>query len=105
MPGSFLESDLPIFTNTDEFGYVATWTPSGGSATTVNGVFDDVNLVINPYDGSTEGQTDAVFVCSLSDVSGVRQKDTIEVNGDVYVVKVVPSSTSNNMIRLGLRRQ
>jgi hypothetical protein len=104
MPGSFLETDLPVFTNTDEFGEAATWTPDGGVATTVNGQFFDLNMNINPFTGENETNVDALFVCAVSDVPGIKQGEAMVIDSVTYYVKTVPSSQSDYMYHLKLRK-
>lgn len=104
MAGAFLEDDLPIFTNTDDFGVTATWTPTDGNPTSVDGQFFDLNMQINPFTGTNNTTTDAIFVCSVSDTPGIKQGEPMVIDGTNYEVKIVPSSTSNYMRNLGINR-
>ncbi len=104
MPGDFLENDLTIFTSTAEFGTVAVWTPTDNNPVNVSGIFDDVRFKINPFTGDNDSTTDAVFTCAISDVEGILQGETMVIDSVTYKVKVVPSSTSDYMYELKLRR-
>jgi len=103
MAGTLLEDDLPYILDTDEFAYQATWTPSGGDPTTVDGFWTDANLFINPYTGEVESNIDATFFCKASDMAGAKQGDALVVNSISYTIFKVPSSQSNITAKFGLK--
>jgi hypothetical protein len=110
MSGSFLEDDLSIFTNIDEFGTEGTWTAEVGSAVTVNGIFEDLQIEIDPFTGVIITNAGIFFTCAKSDVPDIKQGEpiVIEVEGsdETFLVKNVPqSSRSHHTIKLELRRQ
>lgn len=107
MAGEFFQDDIDAgaFFDTDDFAYSTTYTPDGGSPVPVNGQFIDLNMNINPFTGENESNTDALFVCASSEVPGVRQGDTFLIDSIIWVVKVIPTSTSNKISRIGINRQ
>ena len=81
-------ADRAAFFDTDEFGSAATWTPAGGSATTVNGVFDsEYQEVAISQVGVALSQPR--FVCRTADVSGAAEGDTLSVGATSYTIRVV----------------
>ncbi len=82
-------ADLAIFFDTDDWAVASTWTPSGGSATTVNGIFDR-----EFYESDAGGTVPVVseqprFTCRKSDMSTVAAGDTLNVNSTNYSIEVV----------------
>ena len=81
--------DEPIseFFGTDDFAEVATYTPSGGTPVTVNGIFDleyvDIDLGGIPIAGLK-----AVFTCATDDIPGGSEGDAISVRGVDYTIMV-----------------
>jgi len=81
--------DLAVFLSVDDFGVAATYTPSGGSAATVNGIFD------HEYFAADAGGSVAVaieqprFLCRTADVSSAAEGDALTVNATNYTIKVV----------------
>lgn len=79
------DEDIDAFFDTDDFAVAATYTPSGGSASTVNGIFDDeyFDEVGGPV--GIEG-SQPKFMCKLEDVSAVSQGDALSVGGITYQI-------------------
>jgi hypothetical protein len=81
--------ELAIFFAVDDFGVAATYTPSGGSPVTVNGIFD------NEFFEADAGGTVAVaiqqprFQCRTSDVASAAEGDAITINSVSYIIRVV----------------
>ena len=81
--------ELAVFFGVDDFGTAATYTPSGGSSTTVNGIFD------NEFFEADAGGMVAVaiqqprFQCRTSDVSAAAEGDAITINSVAYIIRVV----------------
>lgn len=105
MPGDFITDDLDTFFETSEFAIDAVYTPSGGEATDVVVIFDDYNVNINPYTGEINNTFDGVIFGKYSDFENARHKDTIVIDGTTYELLPRPSSTSNAMIEIGVKRQ
>lgn len=97
-----IDEDLDIIFSTDDHGVAATWTPTGGDATTVNGYFMDQDMIINPHTGEIafEGAT---FTCARADMSTAKQGDALVANSQAYTILTVPSSQSNKIIKFGLK--
>ena len=84
-----IETDVEraVFFNTDDFGVAGTYTPSGGSASTVNGIFDkDFSLVEVGNQVGLESN-DPRFLCRSSDVPSVASGDTMVVNSVTYTIR------------------
>ena len=62
-------ADRAIFVGVDDFGVAATYTPSGGSASTVNGVFDNDFIEIDVGGGVGGAMQQPRFHCRTGDVS------------------------------------
>lgn len=77
--------DIDAFFDTDDFATAATYTPDGGSPSTVKGIFDDEYF--DEVGGSVgiEGSQPR-FMCKLEDVSDVSQGDALSVNGISYQI-------------------
>jgi len=81
--------DRAVFFSVDDFGVAATYTPSGGSPVTVNGIFD------HDYYAADAGGSVAVaieqprFLCRTADVASAAEGDALTVNSTNYTVKVV----------------
>lgn len=97
MVGSFLNDDLDTMLNTDEFAESVTWTPSVGDATSIDGIFDQTHVDINPITGEVINE-DPVFTCKADDVSGIKQGDTITRSAVVYkILKAILDETGYQM--------
>ena len=91
--------DLAAFFDPAEFASAATYTPAGGSAATVNGIFD--NGFADPL--GIEGGAPR-FTCVAADVAGVAHGDALAVDGTTYrVVGVEPDGTG--LVALKLQEQ
>jgi hypothetical protein len=77
-------SDLSDFFLTDDFGIAATYTPDGGSASTINVLFDNpFNSVPLEGERDIESNTPTALAVS-SDVSSVAHGDVIVINSITY---------------------
>ncbi|MEK9917973.1 MAG: head-tail joining protein [Pelagibacteraceae bacterium] len=81
--------DLAIFFSVDDFGVAATWTPSGGAATTVNGIFDREYLAADAGGTVAFAIEQPRLVCRTADVSTAAEGDALVVNSTNYTIKVV----------------
>ncbi len=86
MSGSFLTDDLSSVFYTGDFSIVGTYTPSGGSPASVNGIFDDEDLEVDAGDGSLVLQRSAKFTCSSGDVTGIAEGDAFTIAAVSYTV-------------------
>lgn len=81
-------ADRAVFFDTDEFGTAATWTPSGGSAATVNGVFDSEYQEVGVSQVGV-ALAQPRFVCRTADASTAAEGDTLLVGSTTYTIRVV----------------
>lgn len=83
------DTERAIFFSTSDFADAGTYTPSGGSAATVNGIFDkDFNLA--DFGASVGIATNNPrFVCATSDVSSAASGDQLVVRSVTYTVRSV----------------
>jgi hypothetical protein len=87
------DADLAELFDTDFSATAGTFTPDGGSASTVNGIFGNVFFEIPAGETSIEGKQ-ASFICKTSDVSSAAHGDTLVVSGTTYTVRgVQPDGT------------
>lgn len=82
-----LVSDLATILSTDEFAVSATYTPSGGSASTVNGVFDNETVPVDAGGFVQVHEEQPRFTCRTSDVSGVSDGDNIVISAISYTIR------------------
>ena len=82
-----VEADLGIFFNSNDFGTTATYTPNGGSASTITVLFDKPfnSVPLDTGDGDIESNTPTVL-CKTSDVASVAHGDVLVVNSTTYSV-------------------
>ena len=83
------DSERAVFFGTDDFGTAATYTPSGGSSSTVNGIFDNDYALADPLGSVGVGSADPRFVCRTSDVATAANGDALVVNSVTYTVRNV----------------
>lgn len=81
-------TELAIFFDVDDFGTAATYTPVGGAASTVNGIFDDPQASRNATDMLDITIPAPQFVCRTSDVASVSEGDSLVVGGVSYIIRV-----------------
>ena len=79
--------DLSDFFLTDDFGVAASYTPDGGSASTVNVLFDNPfsSVPLDTGERDVESNTPTALAIS-SDVSSVAHGDAIVISGTTYSI-------------------
>lgn len=82
-------ADRAIFFDADEFGVAATYTPDGGAATTINGIFDNPQLSQGATDMLEITTPQPEFECRSADVPNVAEGDTLVVNTVSYIIRAV----------------
>tara|TARA_Y100000310_G_scaffold63046_1_gene58337 strand:- start:1309 stop:1635 length:327 start_codon:yes stop_codon:yes gene_type:complete len=89
-------SDLADFFNTSDFGVAATYTPSGGSASTINVIFDKPfsSVPLDTGEQDVESNTPTAL-CISSDVSSVAHGDALVVSATTYSVVGVQKSAGS----------
>ncbi len=100
MAGSFITDDIAHIMNTSHFATAATYTPTGGSATTVNGIFDAEFKMLNPVTGGYENQAPQ-FSCATSSVSAAKHGEPVVIGGVTYYIRgIEPDGTGLTVLRL-----
>lgn len=84
-------TELAVFFDADDFGVAATYTPSGGSPATVNGIFDNEFFEVEAGGEIAVAMEQPRFTCRTSDVSTAAEGDSITINSTAYTVRVVQS--------------
>ncbi len=82
-------ADLLDFFELDDFADSATYTPIGGSASTVLGIFDAPQASRNATDMIDITIPSPQFVCRTADVANAADGDTIVIRSVSYYVRVV----------------
>jgi len=81
--------DLAIFVSVDDFGTAATYTPVGGSASTVNGIFDNDIVEVDAGGNIPMAIRQPRFLCRTQDISDAADGDAMTVNSTNYTIRVV----------------
>lgn len=81
--------DRSYFVAVNDFGVAATYTPAGGAASTVNGIFDNDFVEVDTGGSVTFAQQQATFMCLTADVSSAAEGDAITISGENYIVRIV----------------
>lgn len=81
--------DRSIFVGIDDFGVAATYTPSGGVASTVNGIFDNDFIEIDAGGGVGVAMQQPRFHCRTADVPTAAEGDALVVNTVSYIIRIV----------------
>lgn len=82
-------ADILDFFELDDFADSATYTPSGGSASTVLGIFDAPQASRNATDMMDITIPAPQFVCRTVDVPNAADGDSIVIRSVSYYVRVV----------------
>jgi len=81
--------DLAVFVGINDFGVAATYTPTGGSASTVNGIFDNDIVEVDAGGNIPMAVRQPRFLCRTNDVSSAADGDALVVNSTNYTIRVV----------------
>ncbi len=93
-------SDLASFFDTDGHGSVASYTPSGGSASSINVIFNNEYVLIDEGDVGVNS-TLPVITCRTTDVSSVAIDDSFVISAVTYKAKIIrPDGTGVTEIQL-----
>ena len=84
-------TELAIFFDADDFGVAASYTPQGGSAVTINGIFDNEFFEVAAGGEVAVAMEQPRFACRTSDVSSAAEGDSITINSINYTIRVVQS--------------
>jgi hypothetical protein len=82
-------TELEVFFSADDFGVTATYTPLGGSSSSVKGIYDHEFYEADA--GGTVGFAieQPIFTCRTSDVVNAAEGDAIVINSTNYTIRVV----------------
>ena len=82
-------TERSVFLSTDDFGQAATFTPAGGGSSTISGIFDAADGLVDL--GGRVGITSdrPQFVCRTSDVSSAAEGDALVTGSVTYVIRDV----------------
>ena len=82
-------TELEIFFSADDFGVTATYTPLGGSSSSVKGIYD--HEFYEAEAGGTVGVAieQPIFTCRTSDVVNAAEGDALVINSVNYTIRVV----------------
>ena len=93
-------SDLSSFFDTDSHGSVATYTPSGGTGSSVNVIFNNEYVLVDEGDVGVNS-TLPVITCKTSDVSSIAIDDSFVIDSVTYKAKIIrPDGTGVTEIQL-----
>ena len=83
------DTERAVLLSTSDFAQSATYTPSGGSGSTINGVFDAADGLVDL--GGRVGVTagDPQFHCRTSDVSSAAEGDALVTGSTNYTIRDV----------------
>jgi len=81
--------DRAVFIDVDDFGSAGTFTPSGGSASTVNGIFDNDFIEVDAGGGIGVALQQPRFHCRTADVSSAADRDAIVVGEVQYTIRIL----------------
>jgi|DEB0MinimDraft_3_1074331.scaffolds.fasta_scaffold50375_3 hypothetical protein len=81
--------DRAYMLNIDDWGVAATYTPAGGSPSTVNGIFDNDIVEVDAGGGVPMAVRQPRFVCREADISSAADGDAITISAVNYTIRVV----------------
>jgi hypothetical protein len=81
-------NDLAIFVSANDFGTAATYTPLGGSSSTVNGIFDNDIVEVDAGGNVPMAVRQPRFLCRTQDLPSAADGDAITVSAIAYTIRV-----------------
>ena len=82
-------TDRLIFLNTSDFASSGTYVPSGGSASTVKGIFDNGYSAIDMGGQVAVASVEPQFMCRTADVSSAAEGDALTIDSVAYTLRRV----------------
>jgi len=83
-------TERAVFFDTDDFAAASSYTSTGGSASTVNGIFYNEFFEVDPLSGVGVVSAQPRFICATADLpSGAASGDAITVDSTAYTVRVI----------------
>ena len=96
--------DRSYFVSIDDFGVTGTYTPAGGSASSVSGIFDTDFVEVDTGGSESFAQQQATFMCRTADVSDAAEGDSLMIGGETYIIRIVqPDGTGMTNLILELQ--
>ena len=96
-------TDLDVYVNPDEFGDAITYTPTGGDAVTIYGIFDADYSAFSPFDGEVATSEPSVL-CKTSDVAAIKTNEPMVIEGVTYRINGPGEPDGTGMTRVRLVR-
>ena len=89
-------ADLGVFFNSDDFGTSATYTPDGGSASTITVLFDKPFNSVPMDSGEVDVESNTpTCLCQTTDVSAAAHGDVIVISSTTYHVVGVQADSGS----------
>ena len=89
-------ADLGVFFNSDDFGASATYTPDGGSASTITVLFDKPFNSVPMDTGEVDIESNTpTALCQTTDVSAAAHGDVIVISSNTYHVVGVQADSGS----------
>lgn len=82
-------ADLLIFIQEDDFAVSAVYTPAGGAATTITGIFQDPQASRNLTERMDVSIPEVTFITRTVDIGGDAEGDNLVVSSVSYTIKAV----------------
>ena len=76
---------IAVYFNVDEFGVQATVTPTGGSSSTINVIFDKPDETLGLGEAGITSHRPSI-TCRTSDISSLAHGDSVVVNSTNYTI-------------------
>ncbi len=83
------DTERALFFDSDEFGTTGTYTPSGGSSSSILGIFDNDYMSADIGTNIGVGTSNPSFICRTADVASAANGDALVVNSVTYTVRNV----------------
>ena len=83
------DTERAVFFDTSDFGLSGTFTPSGGSSSTISGLFDSDYQLADLGGGVGVASADPRFVCRTVDVASAASGDALVVSSTTYTIRTV----------------
>lgn len=93
--------DLSVFFDTDDFAVSAAFTPrTGGSSTTIKGIFDKEYVAVGDGAEVAVAATQPIFQTATSGISNARGGSLVVAGITYTIVEVKPDGTGTTMLVL-----
>jgi len=81
--------DRAIFFGVDDFGTAATYHPSVGASSTVNGIFDNEFIEVDVGGNIGVAMQQKRFVCRTADIPNATENEQMTINGIDHFIRIV----------------